>query len=116
MATLVEGEVFAVLLASEYEAVLAGLGEIEELTESISDVAVQRVVREERVRRSSASLDADLADLHVLRCNQCGPRRRLVALITERSVIVRILAHLGLETDLPPIQRARTPPQLELGF
>jgi len=39
-----------------------------------------------------------------------------VALITERSVIVRILAHLGLDTDPPPILPARAPPQLELGY
>ena len=52
----------------------------------------------------------------VLRCGQCRSRRRLVSLITERSVIVRILAHLGLDTDPPPIQPARAPPQLELAF
>jgi hypothetical protein len=52
----------------------------------------------------------------VLRCSVCRSRRRLVAMITERSVIVRILAHLGLDTDPPPIQPARAPPQLELGF
>ena len=52
----------------------------------------------------------------VLRCVHCHSRRRLVSLITERSVIVRILAHLGLETDPPPVQPARAPPQLELAF
>ena len=35
----------------------------------------------------------------VLRCTRCGSRRRLVSLITERAVIVRILAHLGLDPD-----------------
>ncbi len=54
--------------------------------------------------------------LDVLRCEVCRAKRRLVSLITERSVIVRILAHLGLATDPPPIQPARAPPQLELGF
>jgi hypothetical protein len=52
----------------------------------------------------------------VLRCKVCRSRRRLVAMITERSVIARILAHLGLDTDPPPIQPARAPPQLEWGF
>ena len=52
----------------------------------------------------------------VLRCGHCRSRRRLVSLITERSVIVRILAHLGLETDPPPVHPARAPPQLELAF
>jgi len=52
----------------------------------------------------------------VLRCMRCGSRRRLVSLITERTVIVRILAHLALATDPPPVQPARAPPQLELAF
>ena len=52
----------------------------------------------------------------VLRCTYCKGKGRLVSLITEREVIVRILAHLGLETDPPPIEPARAPPQLELGF
>ncbi|TDJ77586.1 MAG: hypothetical protein E2O39_01925, partial [Planctomycetota bacterium] len=46
-----------------------------------------------------------------VRCRQCRTHRRLVALITERAVIVAILAHLGLETDPPPIQPARAPPR-----
>ena len=53
--------------------------------------------------------------LDVLRCEVCKARRRLVSLITKRDVIVRILSHLGLETDPPAIQPARAPPQLELG-
>ncbi len=52
----------------------------------------------------------------VLRCPTCKGRRRLVAMITQRSVIVRILDHLGLESDLPRIQPARAPPQLEFEF
>ena len=57
--------------------------------------------------------------IDVLRCTRCGSRRsrrRLVSLITERTVIVRILAHLALATDPPPVQPARAPPQLELAF
>ena len=52
----------------------------------------------------------------VLRCPACKGRRRLVSMIMQRSVIVRILAHLGLATDPPPIQPARAPPQLEFEF
>jgi len=54
--------------------------------------------------------------LDVLRCEVCGSSRRLVSLILERAVIVRILAHLGLETNPPPIQPARAPPQGEFAF
>ena len=47
-----------------------------------------------------------------------GPEalRRLIAVITQRNVIVKILAHLELETDPAPMQPARAPPQLELAF
>jgi hypothetical protein len=54
--------------------------------------------------------------LDVLRCPFCNAPRRLVSLITRRDVIVRILAHLRLDTDPPPLQPARAPPQLELPF
>ena len=46
----------------------------------------------------------------------CHSLRRLIAVITQRHVIVKILAHLELETDPPPVQPARAPPQLELAF
>ena len=52
----------------------------------------------------------------VPRCNHCRSRRLLVSLLTERSVIGRIRAHLALDTYPTPIQPARTPPQLELAF
>ena len=52
----------------------------------------------------------------VLRCQVCRARRRLVSMILQRSVIIRILDHLGLATDPPPIQPARAPPQLEFDF
>jgi hypothetical protein len=52
----------------------------------------------------------------VLRCGVCHSLRRLIAVITQRHVIIKILAHLGLETDPPPMQPARAPPQLELAF
>jgi hypothetical protein len=44
----------------------------------------------------------------VLTC-PCGRRRRVVADITERDVIVKILQHVGLPTEPPPIARARSP-------
>ena len=39
----------------------------------------------------------------------CGGRRAIVADISERDVVVAILAHLGLPTEAPPIARARSP-------
>jgi hypothetical protein len=40
----------------------------------------------------------------------------LIALITERSVIVAILSHLGLDPNAPTIQPARAPPEGALAF
>ena len=39
----------------------------------------------------------------------CGGRRVIVSDISEREVIVAILAHLGLPTEAPPVARARSP-------
>ncbi|WP_438016339.1 hypothetical protein WMF18_36695 [Sorangium sp. So ce315] len=44
----------------------------------------------------------------VLAC-PCGGRRRLVADISEREVIIAILKHPGLPSEAPPIARARSP-------
>jgi hypothetical protein len=51
----------------------------------------------------------------LLRCSRCGERARVIATITERAVIEKILAHLGLlrACDAQP----RAPPrQLSLVF
>jgi hypothetical protein len=44
----------------------------------------------------------------ILAC-PCGGRRRVVADITEREVVVAILDQLGLPSCPPPIARARSP-------
>jgi hypothetical protein len=38
-------------------------------------------------------------ELDILACSECGGRLRLLATITQREVIERILAHVGLPTD-----------------
>ena len=43
----------------------------------------------------------------VLDCPQCGGRLRLLATITQRDVIERILTHLGLQARAPPRAPAR---------
>jgi hypothetical protein len=45
----------------------------------------------------------------VLECPKCHGRLRMVAVITERQPVRRILAHLGLPTEPPPVARARDP-------
>ena len=49
---------------------------------------------------------SDLVD--VLACPG-GGRRAIVGDISDREVVVAILAHLGLPTEAPPIARARSP-------
>jgi hypothetical protein len=44
----------------------------------------------------------------VLAC-PCGGRRAIVGDISDREVVVAILAHLGLPTEAPPLARARSP-------
>jgi hypothetical protein len=45
----------------------------------------------------------------VLECPKCHGRLRVVAVITEREPVRRILAHLGVPTDAPLLARARDP-------
>jgi hypothetical protein len=45
----------------------------------------------------------------ILECPKCHGRLRVVAVITEREPVQRILAHLGMPTDPPPLARARDP-------
>ena len=66
-------------------------------------------------------------DVDVMQCPKCGGRLRVLDVITEHEPVRRILAHLGLATDLTPPARARDPTdevdddvepagQLELGL
>ncbi|MFT5151987.1 MAG: hypothetical protein ACI841_001974 [Planctomycetota bacterium] len=49
-------------------------------------------------------------------CEHCGGRRRLIALITDTLVARRILRHLGLPSEAPPLAAARAPPQMAFEF
>ncbi len=46
----------------------------------------------------------------VLACPRCPGRLKLVALIRETAVILRILRHLGLPDEVPLMRPARDPP------
>jgi hypothetical protein len=64
-----------------------------------------RIAWAELLRRTFA-LDA-------LACPRCdGGRMRLVATIKDPNVIAKILTHLGLPKEPPPVAPARAPPQL----
>lgn len=45
----------------------------------------------------------------VLECPKCHGRLRIVGVLSEREPVRRILAHLGLPTETPPLARARDP-------
>ena len=46
-------------------------------------------------------------DIDMEHCPNCGGRLKIIAVIEEPPVIVRILAHLGLPTRAPPRAAAR---------
>ena len=58
-------------------------------------------------RLSWAQLMLRVFEKDVLECPRCGGRRRLIAVITESTVIVAFLGSLGLPTRAPPRGRAR---------
>ncbi len=55
-------------------------------------------------------------EVDVLKCTNCGSKRRWISAITEPDVIRRILEHLDLPSIAPTPAPPRAPPQLELGF
>jgi hypothetical protein len=48
----------------------------------------------------------------VLDCPSCGGRLRVLAFIAEATAARRILDHLGLDSQGPPLARAQAPPEL----
>jgi hypothetical protein len=61
--------------------------------------ATTRVDWERLLRRSF--------DVDVLQCPRCQGRLRVLAVITEREPVRRILAHLGVPVDTSRLARAR---------
>jgi len=54
-----------------------------------------------------AALLARVFAIDVLRCSECGGRRRVLAFLTDRAVVAKILVHLGLPIHPPPVAPAR---------
>ena len=46
----------------------------------------------------------------VTQCPRCGDQLRVLAFITDPRITAHILDHLGLTSDLVPIDPARAPP------
>jgi len=49
----------------------------------------------------------------VLHCERCGGRMTVLAFLTERASVKKVLEHLGLPTTGPPIAKARRPVELD---
>lgn len=47
--------------------------------------------------------------IDVLECPRCAGRLQVIAFIAEHGVAKRILDHLGLDSQAPPLARARAP-------
>ena len=69
--------------------------------------------RTQRQRLSWAQLLARVFLIDVLRCPHCGGRRRILSFITDPRTVRRILAHLELPTDPPPLAPAAVSVELE---
>jgi hypothetical protein len=95
-------------------AVVAGPGDVIALTPNVLSVkhwdrllggalyaATPRVDWAALLRRSF--------QVDVMQCAKCGGRLRVLAVITEPEPVRRILAHLGLPPEAPPVARARDP-------
>ena len=65
---------------------------------------------------SWATLMKRVFEIDVLECPVCQGPMKIIAEITQRDVIRRFLAALDLPTEAPRVQRARPPPQLDLGW
>jgi hypothetical protein len=62
-----------------------------------------------RYRVPWAELLRKVFALDVLECPRCAGRLEIIAFIAEAAVARRILDHLGMESQAPPLARARAP-------
>jgi hypothetical protein len=89
-------------------------GEVIRLTPSVISVAHGQRLHDGALLAASpyvdwASLLRRTFEVDVLACAHCGGRLRVLSVITEPGPVRRILEHLGLDADAPPVARARDP-------
>src|SRR5262249_11551519 len=65
-----------------------------------------------RRRYPWATLMRRVFEKDVLVCGHCGGPRRVLDFVVEPTALRRILGHLGLEAEPPPVAPARGPPEL----
>jgi hypothetical protein len=76
-------------------------------TEPVSEADSAETARRHARGQCWAALMQRSFGFDVLTCPRCGGRLRLIALIEEAAVIGRILRHLGMPTEIPPLDHAR---------
>lgn len=82
-------------------------------TPPLSDDAATNATPARSRRVPWAELLRRVHEVDVLCCPSCHGRLRLIAAISDPSVVRQILAHLGLPTDRPAVALARAPPLQE---
>ena len=80
---------------------------------TLPPTATRKPPAHKRHRYSWAELLRRVFHIDVFLC-ECGGQRRLLAAILEPEPIRRILLHLGLPADPPPVAPARAPPGVAL--
>lgn len=78
-------------------------------TEGAQEAALPEAPKRSK-RMDWASLLWRVWRVDALRCDGCGGRMKMIAALTERAGIVRILEHLGVSTEVPRMRRARDGP------
>lgn len=62
-----------------------------------------------------SSLSRKVFNIDVESCHACGARNvKIVAAIMQKTVIAKILAHIGVPPDIPELAEASAPPQAKL--
>jgi len=78
-----------------------------------SSIAMPPAVAKTPTRIPWAELLERVFRIDVLRCERCGGRMTLIAFLTERASVKKVLEHLGLPTTGPPIAKARNPVEFD---
>ncbi len=79
-------------------------------------VGPEQPERTKRRRYSWAELMKRVFLVDVLICEHCGGTRKLLTFLSEPRAVRRILEHLGLPSESPPVAAARPPPDQVLPY
>jgi len=99
-----------------YHGVLAPAAAWRDLVVPGSPAGLPTSPRTPRQRLTWAELLKRVFAIDVLICPRCDGPRKLIALINDGLVVRKILEHLGLPTEPPPMAPARAPPEPEFAF